>query len=213
MKHKLQTCASGGIMILLLFTSFQIKGQKDYVKYQTFDEHKLRGIGRFNIKEPYVFVKKELDTIFVIKSNDRRNNILKYINKREFWYHQEPEEPQDGCMIKSISKRFVTNDTVFVFTHSPMIWLTDATILIATKKEITVIRGCKILFDNEENVFKKIQNIASIYKDSFPYRDEDEDLPYSDDEYGLCWYQTFIKVYKGKKLYLYDSKDGMQIMP
>jgi len=192
-----------------------MKGQKGYVKYQTFDEHKLKGVGRFNIKEPYVLVKKELDTIFVIKSNDRGNNVLRYINKGKFWYYQEPEKQQDECMINSISKRFITNDTVFVFTHFSMTGSTHATIVIATKKELTVIRGCKILFDNEENVFKKIQNIASIYKDSFPYSDEADDIPYSDDEYenGFCWYQTFIKVFKGKQLYLYDSKDGMQIMP
>jgi len=199
-----------------------MKGQKGYVKYQTFDEHKLKGVGRFNIKEPYVLVKKELDTIFVIKSNDRGNNVLRYINKGKFWYYQEPDEPQDGCMEKSISKKIITNDTVFVFSHFPMTWSEHATIItiiIDTKKEITIIKGCEILFDNEENVFKKIQNIASIYEDSLSYRnffkeiqnEEDSDEEVYRPENG--WYQTFIKVYKGKKLYLYDSKDGMQIMP
>ncbi|MCL2131017.1 MAG: hypothetical protein FWH36_00960 [Lentimicrobiaceae bacterium] len=189
------------VLILLLFTSFQMKDNKEYVKYQTFDEYKLKGVGRFNIKEPYVLVKKELDTIFVIKSNDR-SNVLKYINKGEFWYHQVPEEPQDDGITKSISKKFITNDTMFVFNHFPMPWSTFTTIVIETKKEVTVIEGCEILFDNEENVFKKIQNIASNYKNSLSYRDEKDGRP------DNGWYQTFIKVYKGKQLYLYDVKDS-----
>ena len=203
------------LSVMLLMLSFQMKGQKDYVKYQTFDEHKLKGVGRFNIKEPYVLVKKRLDTIFVIKSNDR-NNILKYINKGKFWYHQVPQEPQDecACMRNFISKKFITNDTVFVFSHFPDTWLKHATIIIDTKKEITIIEDYPIRFDNEENVFKKIQNIASTYKDSLSYHNFFKEIQNEEDsdeeEYrpDNGWYQTFIKVYKGKKLwYFYDSRD------
>jgi hypothetical protein len=56
------------LSIMLLVLSFQMKGQKDYVKYQTFDEYKMEGVGEGKIKRPYVLVKKEVDTIFVIKS-------------------------------------------------------------------------------------------------------------------------------------------------
>ena len=55
---------------MLCMLSFQMKGQNGYVKYQTFDEYKLMGIGHSDIRDPYVLVKKEADTIFVIKSND-----------------------------------------------------------------------------------------------------------------------------------------------
>ena len=181
-----------------------MKGQDGYVKYQTFDEQKLKGVGRFNIKEPYVLVKKELDTIFVIKSNDRRNNVLKYINKGEFWYHQVPQEqPQGERIVKPLIKIFITNDTIFVLYHSPIAGSTFTSIIIETKKETTLIEGYPILFDNEENVFKQIQNIASTYKDSLSYRNDEECRP------DNGWYETRIKVYKGKKLwYFYDSRDG-----
>ena len=53
------------IIILVLLTSCQMAScqtanNKGYIKYQTFDEYKLEGLGHFNIKEPYVLVKKTL---------------------------------------------------------------------------------------------------------------------------------------------------------
>lgn len=191
------------IILLLLFISFsQMKDNKGYIKYQTFDEYKLIGVGTFNIKEPYVLVKKELDTIFVIKSNDR-NNILTYVNKGKFWYYQPKEQQKihnDSIIgvITTISEKFIINDTIFVFSYFPT--LTYSKITIHTKKGKTVIEGCKIIFDNEENVYEKIRDIASNYKDSISYREGDL-------RPDNGWYETFNKVFKSNLLYLYDSRD------
>jgi hypothetical protein len=119
---------------------------KGYVKYQTFDEYKLEGVGNFNIQHPYVLVKKEIDTIFVIKSNDKRN-IIKYINKGEFWFYQETEKPQKGCCHKALLKKFITNDTIFIFSYfQASLRITTSTIIIERKEDKIVIGNDEIIF-------------------------------------------------------------------
>ena len=187
---------------------------KGYVKYQTFDEYRLEGVGNSNIRKPYVLVKKELDTISVIKSNDR-GNIIKYINMGEFWFYQEPEEnsQQGGILykmaltkgiVKDTYKKFIANDTIFIFAYFPTLSQQITShgngIIIKTKEENTVICNYKIIFDNNDNLYKNIRNIVSNYKDILPYAEKGKIFPNG-------YYKTSIKVFKDTFLHLYDSKD------
>jgi hypothetical protein len=145
--------------LAIALSSCQVDNMKGYVKYQTFNEYKLEGVNSSHIKNPYVFVKKELDTVFVIKSNDRRS-VMTYINKGEYWFYQEPEEIQKGFIDKvlsksiwkifshpkgvdkTLSKKFITNDTIFIFSYLIMPGtdrgITDAGIIIETPETETI---------------------------------------------------------------------------
>ena len=172
---------------------------KGYVKYQTFDEYTLEGISKSNIKYPYVLVKKTSDTIFVIKSNDRIN-VMKYVNKGDFWFYHETEK-RKGRMIKVPFKKFIIKDTIFSFNYTTTLKgvIQSYAIGISTKEKRIQINNCKIIFDNEYNVYKKIRNVLSDYNEG--------NIPYCDDEGIKCpngCHTTDTKVFKDDLLYLYD---------
>lgn len=62
-------------------------GLSKFCKYQTFDEYKMQPIGKVK-KSPYVFVRKEKDTIWVAVSSEK-NRKVRYVRCGTYWYSQE----------------------------------------------------------------------------------------------------------------------------
>lgn len=197
------------LLFVLNIASCQVSINNDYHKFQTFNEYGLRGEGETNIKYPCAFVKMNQDTISVIKSNNK-NVIMKYINKGEYWYYQT--EKKDELYGRSSSIRFITKDTVFIYSYMPMPGAISGTtgegIIIVTKYGKTVIHNYKIIFNSEDELYKKIRNVASNYTSTMPYYDRDKFLS---NGFPDKYYQTFIKVLKGNILYLYDNQSDNRL--
>lgn len=165
---------------MLCMLSFQMKGQNGYVKYQTFDEYKLMGIGHSDIRDPYVLVKKEADTIFVIKSNDSEKTI-KYVNKGDYW-HTILQIEEELPFFERICEKFIYNDTIieyeYLYIHKTG-YLTDSLkrsnqrrnsgIYIHTKKDCLILSIAKDDIKNYDDPFNEIKELVINYKEIFPY--------------------------------------------
>ncbi len=193
------------LLFILNIASCQIISD-DYQKFQTFNEYELRGEGETNIEYPCAFVKVNKDTISVIKSN-RRNLIMKYINKGEYWYYQT--EKKEELYGRDSHKIFILKDTLFIYCYMPMPGAISGTtgelVVIETKYRKTLIYNNKIVFNSEDELYKKIRKIASNYTDTMPYYDRNKFLS---NGFPDKFYQTFTKVLKGNILYLYDNQSG-----
>ncbi|MFT4072955.1 MAG: hypothetical protein QM654_13650 [Dysgonamonadaceae bacterium] len=174
-----------------------------YTKFQTFNEYKLKGEGRENVKSPCVFVKESKDTIWVIKSNSR-NVIMMYINKGEYWYHQTEKELYGRASYKT----YIVNDTLFVYDYMPMPGAVSGTtaegVIIETKSKMTIIENYKIFYNDENDLYKKIREAASNYKDSMPCYDHDR---FMKGELPEKFYCTYDKVFKGNLYYMYRNQE------
>ena len=89
-----------------------------FTKFQTFDEFRMSGKG-CPLSEPFVYVLKKGDEIFVKKSNDIQNT-LRYVRIGDVWYnyqnmvHRKYEEPDvEKCLcIGERYNRVVVNDSI-----------------------------------------------------------------------------------------------------
>ncbi len=185
---------------------FQMKGQNGYVKYQTFDEYKMEGVGNKKIQCPYVLVKKEADTIFVIKSNDREKKI-KYINKGDYWYTKLQIE-EELPFLETICEKFIYNDTIieyeYFYIHKAG-YLTDSLkrsnlrrnsgIYIHTKKDCLILSIARDDIKNYDNPFNEIKELVTNYKEIFPY--------YSPG-FQPRWYTMYEKHTEGNTLSIYE---------
>jgi len=206
------------VIILLLFNiSCQMENNKEYTKYQTFDEYKLMGVRRFIIREPYVLVKKELDTIFVIKSNDR-NKLIKYINRGAYWYSKsiiEVEPPPDDGeqylldMTSTVCEKFIYNDTVIEYKYQYRHLSGDSIdrsnrrsnsdILVHTKKDCIILSIQDDDIKNYDDPFNEIKEFVLNYKEIFPLYSPEIQLP---------WYSIFEKHIDGNILSIYEIDGG-----
>jgi len=166
------------IILLLLSISCQMENNKEYTKYQTFDEYKLMGVGNTNIKEPYVLIKKELDTIFVIKSNDREK-VVTYINKRDYWYSKtiiEVEAPPDNGelykldMTPTVCEKFIYNDIIVEYNYllDDKLKRFGSDIYVHTKKDCIKLAIQDSDITNYDDPFNEIKAFVVNYKKIFP---------------------------------------------
>ena len=69
--------------------SVKLDSQLVYVKgfkcYQTFNEYKMKGEGT-PVNNPFVYVKRKNNIIYVVISNNKQN-VLRYIKIKEYWYN------------------------------------------------------------------------------------------------------------------------------
>jgi len=166
-------------------------GMKGYVKYQTFDEYRLEGVGNPNIKCPYVFVKKEFDTIFVIKSNERKK-VITYINRGNYWYSKsiiEVKPPSFAFgrqykldMTPTVYEKFIYNDTVIEYRYQyhhqykktengyliDSLKRTNRGIFVHTKKDCIILSIQYNDIKNYDDPFKEIKEFVTNYKEIFP---------------------------------------------
>lgn len=167
------------IIILLLFTSFQMNGQKGYVKYQTFNEYKMEGVGVEKIKRPYVLVKKEFDTMSVIKSNDRKK-IIKYVNRGDYW-HTILQMESKWSIIETFCEKFIYNDTVIEYKYQywhQYGYLVDNSkrsnqrinrgIYVHTKNNCIELTIQDSDITNYDNPYNEIKEFVTNYKEIFP---------------------------------------------
>ena len=189
-----------------------MENNKEYTKYQTFDEYKLMGVRRFIIREPYVLVKKELDTIFVIKSNDR-NKLIKYVNRGAYWYSKliiEEPLPDDGVIYlldttPTICEKFIYNDTVIEYKYQYRHLSGDSIyrsnrrsnrdILVHTKKDCIILSIQDDDIKNYDDPFNEIKEFVLNYKEIFPL--------YSPGYQPRC-YSIFEKQIKGNIISIYE---------
>lgn len=192
------------LLIILSVLSVQVKGQNDYVKYQTFDEYKLEGIGEKKIKRPYVLVKRENDTIFVVKSNDRKN-VIKYVNRGDYW-HTILQIEERWPILDTFCEKFIYNDTVAEYIYQ--YWynyghLIDSPERINKGIYVHTKRICIALtiqgddIKNLNNPYNEIKQFVVNYKEIFPLFSP---------EYQPRWYSIYEKHIAGNRLYIYEMK-------
>jgi len=182
-----------GISIILFMLSFQMKGQDGYVRYQTFDEYKMEGVEAEKTKRPYVLVKKEVDTIFVIKSYDRTKKI-KYVNRGDYWYTilhiQTTKVGEIFC------EKFIYNDTVVEYEYYKIDSLRyNNGISVHTKKDCIELVIHRNDIKNYDDPFNEIKELVTNYKEIFPL--------YSPGHQPR-WYSILRKHIEGNILYIYD---------
>jgi len=180
------------------------------MKYQTFDEYKLEGVSTIKIKKPYVFVKKTIDTIFVIKSNNSKDTI-KYIKKGSYWYCKlEIKEKRtlldklfNNKMYKFLKitefcEKFIYCDTVIEYTYRENVKseIIDNAIYVNTKQNCIELAVQKDDFKNQKNLYDGLKEFILYYKTIFPFYST---LP----EYQPRWRNLFEKKIEGNTLFIY----------
>lgn len=111
------------LFILSLFL-FSFTVSDGYKKYQTFDEYQLKGVffDSKSIREPYVLVKEDEDSVWVRISNHLDKEPVKYVDKGRYWYYLMKWEDQAElyrariCLCDTdrvnVKEKFVFNDTI-----------------------------------------------------------------------------------------------------
>ncbi|MBO4581829.1 MAG: hypothetical protein J5701_06055 [Bacteroidales bacterium] len=198
------------LLIILSVLSIQVKGQNDYVKYQTFDEYKLEGIGEKKIKRPYVLVKRENDTIFVVKSNDRKN-VIKYVNRGDYW-HTILQIEERWSFWETFCEKFIYNDTVVEYKYK--YWHDYGYLIDSSKRSnIRINKGIYVHtksicinlsiqgddIKNLDNPYNEIKQFVVNYKEIFP-------LYLSSPGYQPRWYSIYEKHIAGNRLSIYEMK-------
>ncbi len=189
-------------------------GRDGYVKYQTFNEYKLRGEGTKNIVSPYVYVKKTKNTISVIRSN-RMKEVIEYVNKGDHWYRyieikHEPHKKNCKCLIYTeIREQFVFNDTVVEYSytfenHDKKRERGNEYIYIRTSdREIHVPVYLKI--KNTKDPYKSVKYIVDNYKKVLK--------PYTSRCYlPKRYYSLYRKEIKNGVFYKYEIADGKETL-
>jgi len=153
---------------------YQIEDSKEFVKYQTFDEYKLMGVGLIDIKEPYVLVKKELDTISIIRSTDSEK-VIKYINKKGYWYSKsiiyvDTIKGTKQRLTPTVYEKFIFNDTVieykYLLENNLERWMQR--IYIHTKKDCIILSIQNDDIQNHDDPYNEIREFVTNYKEIFP---------------------------------------------
>ena len=146
----------------------------EYVKYQTFDEYKLMGVVCSDIKEPYVLAKKELDTIFVIRSNDSEK-IIKYISKGAYWYSKSIIYVDTIPLAKqilwpTIYEKFIFDNTVIEYRYllNDNLEKIDQYIYVHTKKDCIILAIQDNDIKNDAVHYNEIKEFVMNYKKIFP---------------------------------------------
>lgn len=182
---------------------------KGYISYQTFDEYTLDGVtfSSEGQKAPYVLVKKEKDSIFIMFSYQRHSVPIKYINRGNYWYNIRIEdnycEPGFKCEIpfNRCLEKYIYNDTILSYGYyKDFITNTELTlgrdITIETKKaKIRLAFGNSVYIDSK-NKFESIKSIADNYISNFPYPAK---------EYQPKWYRSFYKEIRQDTLFIYEN--------
>jgi len=175
------------IALFFVIFSFQMKGQDGYVRYQTFDEYKMEGVGAEKIKRPYVLVKKENDTIFVKKivkkKGKNRCNCtvkeIKYINKGDYWHTTIRPESKRTLIarprpcIPIFYEKFIFNDTIVEYQYSLKYGLKEVRrvaqyIHIHTKKDCVILSLQDNDIKNYGNPYNEVKEFVINYKEIFP---------------------------------------------
>lgn len=200
------------LLVAISLSSCQMRNFKGYDKYQTFNEFELKGVNSPKLQSPFIFLKRESDTIFVVKSN-KKDETIKYINMGKYWYtsmrtEEKPtfEERSLGAKLKierlpQICEKFIFNDTIVEYVYL----LQDETqrlsqeIYVKTKDSILnlVIQDDDI--KNINNPYNEIINFVRAYKKLFPYNDNQT--------YQPRFYYLFEKQIIGDTLYLSETKE------
>lgn len=202
-------------LLLLVITSImscQMSNFKGYDKYQTFNEFDLKGVNSPKLQSPFIFLKRESDTIFVIKSN-KKDEIIEYVNKGEYWYRSFKIEEKPTIEERFLGRqykidrtpisceKFIFNDTIIEYTYfiEESNKRSNSSIYVKTKDSILnlVIQDDDI--KNINNPYNEIINFVRAYKKLFPYNDNQT--------YQPRFYYLFEKQIIGDTLYLYETKE------
>ncbi|MBB4044376.1 hypothetical protein [Bacteroides reticulotermitis] len=160
--------------LLLMISLINISCREDtsipngYVKYQTFNEYILKGVpGNIdNLNSPYVLVKEDIDTIFVIRSSCE-DKVLEYVNMRDFWYSMQTFEEFDEH-IDIYSEIFISNGTILTCNYNrERKDGKEYNIIIENEKEKIVIWHMKMAYSNKKELYAKKQRyllLTSCYR-------------------------------------------------
>lgn len=180
---------------------------KGYIKYQTFDEYKLKGVryGNAEIKEPFVGVKVEKDSISVlICESFKKQILLKYINYGDYWFNlkkiQEPYYPELKLdTTPHYTERFIYNDTIMEYGYD----LKQGTKKIGeeldfkTKKNIISLVSSDGFPVDKSDKFYQLKRILINYKVDFK--------SYEPSIYQKRYYDILLKTLVKDTLFIYDG--------
>lgn len=185
------------LVLVFLLISCQ-NTSKEFIRHQTFDEYKLKGINTHSgIKSPYVFIKTGLDTITVIKSNDKKRT-KQYLKRKDYWY----TETEKDVYNKVSEKKFIFNDTLLYYSYLPMPGSRSGTtgecVILETKEKRIIVFNNPIIYNSEFELFNSLKEAISTYKNLLL---ENDTLT----EYHLKnKYRILTKKFKDNNLYLYN---------
>jgi hypothetical protein len=180
---------------------------KGFTKYQSFDEYNLKEIiGKQDLRSAYVYVKMTKDTIEIIKSNDQ-SNIIRYVNKGEYWYSKMKKQLKKSSIYKSSTipryfEKYISDGVII--TYSYLVYnnnILDQTLYVDTSnsRAMIVLGDDKVY--NETDSFEKFKIIANNYRQTIPYRTEHSG------ENQTCYYRYYNKVWEDNCLFLYEKTD------
>ncbi|MBB4038324.1 hypothetical protein GGR21_004258 [Dysgonomonas hofstadii] len=200
----------------LLFMRFtNIKDHK-YGRFQTFDEYNMIGIKDSILKNPYIFIKKESDTIF-IKFSEKKYKDIRYINRGKYWYsitEKELENSSRGHISSTYeyAEKFIYNDTILLYyfkvddTHRALenniyrIKYGDYLTVKTKSTEVNIFYGNDLkISSNENSRFKELKLLAETYKKNLT----DERII---GVYQPQYYCFYNKIIKNDTLYVYRKK-------
>jgi hypothetical protein len=196
---------------LLLLISCDSFLSKEYKRYQTFDEYRLKGIS-FNdhsIHYACVFIKERKDSIIVVPSIDKSRKIT-YLRCGDYWYCFEHQHVEAEPNIKSEAYdryfyKYIFNDTLMVCSYD-IIDGKQSTIEIDVETKYSNIN----IYTNEtfSLVFNKLKYIARNYKSIY------SQYWFEPNFHNNSYYIAYNKEIKGNKIYYYlQSPSGKKRDP
>lgn len=200
------------LLVVMFLLSCQMKDLNGYDKCQTFNEFELKGVNSPNLQPPFIFLKKESDTIFVIKSN-KKDETIKYVNKGRYWYsstklEEKPtfEERFFGVRLKierfpQICEKYIFNDTIieYVYLIGDKSQRFMQNIYVKTKNSILYLSIQDDDIKNTDDPYMEIINFVHNYKALFLYYTFD---------YQPIYYRFFEKQISGGTFCLYEINGG-----
>ena len=197
------------LLVSIMFVSCSTRIIPDgYSGYQTFDEYQLRGIlvDAETVKSPSVYIKQTEDTIWVIESED--NKEQKYIKNDKYWYCSVKQKtyiyPDCKCDTTALYiEKFILNDTVLTvsyYKNGEEIY--NEGLQIETNTKLVRIEGVSLNVNVlTDSLFNKVKLLADNYRKMIPYYKRG-------DNYQPCYYESYTKKIKNNRLYLYKNDES-----
>jgi hypothetical protein len=196
------------ILLLLssVFNSCDHLFDKEYKKFQTFNEYKLQGIDNSgeSTNIPYVYVKTTKDTILVSTIlNIGKNKKLTYIQRGSYWFcrevkHEDARPNTKSETVDYYCDKYIFNDTILKLKYfiiplnNPSKKLSNTLYIETQKNQI------EITIKDTTYQFEDLRSIARNYREKIPYEN-------TKDDYQPEYYKAYRKEIKKDFINYYEE--------
>lgn len=189
------------IVFLVIFSCCKRVGD-DFVKYQTFDEYKMCGIGEA-VDTPFVYVKR-VDNSILVRTTNMIDTIIQYDNHGSFWYSCRRYGYGDSYMCQCndwqlgtprVYHRFFYNDTILEYYEVGD--EDNRNLFVKTVKDLLIFSVKHAPDEHDINeMFQYLKSLAQTASFDCSLTEDDEVFFCGIDIQGAHYYMPFIRLNK-----------------